>query len=96
MGLLDTCPVIYPLVHTATGGECLASTTFVVVVVVVVCLVFFSLWKHGQQKAESGLFSIIHGLNRYLSLKISRTDMGMVIFSFNAELVISSPRFRVY
>ena len=95
MGLLDTCPVIYLLVHTATGGECLTSTTFFVDVVVV-CYVLFSLWKHGQQKAESGLFSIIHGVNRYLSLKIRRTDMGMVIFSFNTELVISSPRFRVY
>ena len=94
MGLLDACPVIYPLVHTATGGECLASTTFVVVVV---CLVLFSLWKHGQQKAESGLFSIIHGLNRYLSLKIRRTDMGMrAIFGCNTEMVIRSPRFRVY
>ena len=94
MGLLDRCPVIYPLVHTATGGECLASTTFVVVIV---SLVLFSLWKHGQQKAESGLFSVIHGLNRFLSLKISRTDMGMrAIFSYNTELVLSSPRFRVF
>ena len=92
MGLLDTCPVIFPLVHTATGGECLASTIFVVVV----CFILYCLWKHGQQKAESGLFSTIYGLNRYLSLKISRTDMGMVIFSCNTELVLSSPRFRVY
>ena len=93
MGLLDRNPIIYPLVHTATGRECLASTTFFVVVV---CFVLFSRCKHGQQKAESGHFSIIHGLNRFLSLKIMRTNMGMrVIFSFNTELVISSSRFRV-